>query len=43
MGHISNFGTFIFLEASRFDFCIVGLILGGGCVRKRERDCFLDS
>lgn len=31
MGHISNFGTFIFLEASRFDFCIVGVIFGG-CV-----------
>ena len=26
LGHLSNFGTFIFLEESRFDFCIVGLI-----------------
>lgn len=28
LGHLSNFGTFIFLEESRFDFCIVGLIFG---------------
>lgn len=30
--HLSNFGTFIFLETSRFDFCIVGLIVVCVCV-----------
>lgn len=28
MCHVSNFETFIFLEASQLDFCIVGLICG---------------